>query len=174
MQASRLCKRGCIALRPQCRLRHRHPLLRLAPVKGGGRRVRKKLLPPLVGNVALEVASQILTAESYGAAYTSSADEQVNQLCSMFHVDDEPSFMYAMRLSTVAVVLMCARLSFCGLRVQICLTRRPRPVEASSSEQATTASPPTMCSQSDSSDGEEHFPAFKEVCSVRRLAEIFE
>ena len=88
--------------------------------------------------------------------------------------DDEPLILLIRMWYTIVGVLITMLLSYLGMRFEFCLTRRPRFVEEGFAEQATSVPPPTMFSQSDSSDGEEHFPAFKEVCSVRRLAEIFE
>ena len=66
---------------------------------GSGRRAWKKFVP-LTGAVALELASQLPQAESFGMSCTCPEDND-NQFCTMMYVDNEVPWI---SLITVAIV----------------------------------------------------------------------
>ena len=85
-----------------------------------------------------------------------------NQLCTLLRVDDEPSALLIIMLSTILGVLVAMLLSYLGLRFRCCLTRRLRSVEDQRVGGDGSALPSTTFSQSDASDAEEHSPPCKD------------
>ena len=79
-----------------------------------------------------------------------------------FIVHDESSICFMLVWYSILAVLVAVVMSYLGLRFQLCLTRRPRPVEDLRVDEDGSAAPPTSFRQSDPSDVEEHSPPFRD------------
>ena len=146
---------------------------------GSGRRAWKKFVP-LTGAVALELASQLPQAESFGMSCTCPEDND-NQFCTMMYVDHASPWISIVAVSVIIIaVLASALLFYSAPRVRSFVNRRVRPV----ADDTTVATPPTTCAQSESSDSDGNDPpaplveawahrsATGRVISIKRLRSL--